>query len=73
MFYMGLPLKTVWKLWLVQTAVTRQLSLTEARYKGHIAYLLQYLHWLLVHFQAQFKVLLIITYIAIYSLGSDSI
>ena len=63
---MGLPLKSVRKLQLVQRVAAR--LLTGASYKGHTTPLLKQLHWLPVRFQAQFKVL-VMTYKALYGSG----
>ena len=51
--YVGLPLKTVRKLQLVQNAVAR--LITEIRRFEYIRLTLACLHWLPVHFQARFK------------------
>ena len=58
--YIEVLLKTVQKLQLVQNAAFR--LLTKANYRQHAMLLLQPLNWLLVYFQAQFKVL-VITYL----------
>ena len=66
--YVGLPLKSVRKLQLVQRAAAR--LLTGAGYREHTTPLLKQLHWLPVHFWAQFKVL-VMTYRALYSSASS--
>ncbi|KAF7247075.1 putative RNA-directed DNA polymerase from transposon BS [Varanus komodoensis] len=64
--YMGLPLKTVWILQLVQNRAARLLTGT-GRYV-HMTPVLRQLHWLPIEVQAQFKVL-VMTYKALNSLG----
>ena len=60
MLYVGLPLENVRKLQKVNQS-------TVAGYREHITPLLQQLHWLLTHFQAKFKVL-VLTYKALNGL-----
>ncbi|KAF7234923.1 hypothetical protein EYD10_18203, partial [Varanus komodoensis] len=64
--YMGLPLKTVWILQLVQNRAARLLTGT-GRYV-HMTPVLRQLHWLPVEVRAQFKVL-VMTYTALNGLG----
>uniref|UniRef100_A0A803SXZ5 Reverse transcriptase domain-containing protein n=1 Tax=Anolis carolinensis TaxID=28377 RepID=A0A803SXZ5_ANOCA len=53
--YVGLPLKTVQKLQLVQWEAAK--LITRVAYREHITPLLRQLHWLPISYQAQFKVL----------------
>uniref|UniRef100_A0A803TAT9 Reverse transcriptase domain-containing protein n=1 Tax=Anolis carolinensis TaxID=28377 RepID=A0A803TAT9_ANOCA len=53
--YMGLPLKTVWKLQLVKQEAAR--LLTGAAYRKRTTPLLRQLHWLQISYRARFKVL----------------
>ncbi|XP_061442164.1 cytochrome c oxidase subunit NDUFA4 isoform X1 [Rhineura floridana] len=55
--YVGIPLKTVRKLQLIQNAAAR--LLTNSRRRDHITPVLFDLHWLPVVFRAQFKVLVL--------------
>ncbi|KAF7249253.1 putative RNA-directed DNA polymerase from transposon BS, partial [Varanus komodoensis] len=64
--YVGLPLKTVWILQLVQNRAARLLTGT-GRYV-HMTPVLRQLHWLPTEVRAQFKVL-VMTYKALNSLG----
>ncbi|KAF7239825.1 Ran-binding protein 17 [Varanus komodoensis] len=64
--YVGLPLKTVWILQMVQNGAARML-LGTGRY-SHITPVLFQLHWLPIEVRAQFKVL-VITYKALNGLG----
>ncbi|XP_053106346.1 uncharacterized protein LOC128325025 [Hemicordylus capensis] len=64
--YVGLPLKNIRKLQLVQNAAARVLS-GAARWE-HIIPILKELHWLSVHFRVQFKVL-VLTFKALNGLG----
>ncbi|KAF7240874.1 putative RNA-directed DNA polymerase from transposon BS [Varanus komodoensis] len=64
--YVGLPLKTVWILQLVQNRAARLLTGT-GRY-AHMTPVLRQLHWLPIEVRAQFKVL-VITYKALNGLG----
>ncbi|KAF7238810.1 hypothetical protein EYD10_14545 [Varanus komodoensis] len=64
--YVGLPLKTVWILQLVQNRAARLLTGT-GRYV-HMTPVLCQLHWLPIEVRAQFKVL-VMTYKALNSLG----
>ncbi|KAF7250062.1 Receptor-type tyrosine-protein phosphatase gamma, partial [Varanus komodoensis] len=64
--YVGLPLKTVWILQLVQNRAARLLTGT-GRYV-HMTPVLRQLHWLPIEVRAQFKVL-VMTYNALNSLG----
>ncbi|KAF7251550.1 hypothetical protein EYD10_03015 [Varanus komodoensis] len=64
--YVGLPLKTVWILQMVQNRAARFLMRT-GRY-SHITPVLYQLHWLPIEVWAQFKVL-VITYKALNGLG----
>ncbi|KAF7238948.1 N-terminal EF-hand calcium-binding protein 3 [Varanus komodoensis] len=64
--YMGLPLKTVQTLQLVQNRAARLLTGT-GRY-AHMTPVLRQLHWLPIEARAQFKVL-VMTYKALNSLG----
>lgn len=51
--YVGPPLKTVWECLLVKHEADRMLM--GSRRLEHVTPLLCHLHWLPVHFQAQFK------------------
>uniref|UniRef100_A0A803TC32 Reverse transcriptase domain-containing protein n=1 Tax=Anolis carolinensis TaxID=28377 RepID=A0A803TC32_ANOCA len=53
--YVGLPLKTVWKLQLVQWEAAR--LITGAAFRERTTPLLRQLHWLPISYRAQFKVL----------------
>uniref|UniRef100_A0A803SZI2 ribonuclease H n=1 Tax=Anolis carolinensis TaxID=28377 RepID=A0A803SZI2_ANOCA len=64
--YVGLPLKTVRKLQLVQRTAAR--FLTGANYRARSTPLSKELHWLPLTFQAQFKVQ-VLTYKALNGLG----
>ncbi|KAF7243358.1 Collagen alpha-1(XXIV) chain [Varanus komodoensis] len=64
--YVGLPLKTVWILQLVQNRAARLLTGT-GRYV-HMTPVLRQLHWLPIEVRAQFKVL-VMTYKALNGLG----
>uniref|UniRef100_A0A803SWN1 Reverse transcriptase domain-containing protein n=1 Tax=Anolis carolinensis TaxID=28377 RepID=A0A803SWN1_ANOCA len=64
--YVGLPLKTVRKLQLVQRSAAR--LLTGAAYRERSTPLFKQLHWLPIIFRAQFKVQ-VITYKALNGLG----
>ncbi|XP_061473759.1 uncharacterized protein LOC133380462 [Rhineura floridana] len=64
--YVGLPLKTVRKLQLVQNAAAR--LLTRIKRSKHITPVLARLHWLPICFRARFKVL-VLTYKALYGAG----
>ncbi|XP_061484291.1 cilia- and flagella-associated protein 95 isoform X2 [Rhineura floridana] len=64
--YVGLPLKTVWKLQLVQNAAARLIR--NSRRRDHITPVLEDLHWLPVVYRAQFKVL-VLTFKALYGFG----
>ncbi|XP_061474960.1 small ribosomal subunit protein uS7 isoform X1 [Rhineura floridana] len=64
--YVGLPLKTVRKLQLVQNAAARLLMWT--RRSAHITPVLARLHWLPICFRARFKVL-VLTYKALHGMG----
>ncbi|KAF7237340.1 Zinc finger protein 79 [Varanus komodoensis] len=64
--YVGLPLKTVWILQLVQNGAARLLTGT-GRYV-HVTPVLCQLHWLPIEVRAQFKVL-VMTYKALNGLG----
>ncbi|KAF7248857.1 Phosphatase and actin regulator 3, partial [Varanus komodoensis] len=64
--YMGLPLKTVRILQMVQNRAAR--LLTGTGHYSHITPVLYQLHWLPIEVQAQFKVL-VITYKALNGLG----
>ena len=64
--YVGLPLRLMWKLQMVQNAVARLLS--GMRKHKHISSTLAALHWLPIHFCIDFKVLMI-TYKPLNSLG----
>lgn len=66
MLYIGLPLKSIWKLQLVQNAAMRVVS--SARYITHLTSLLCELHWLVMGFQVQFK-MLAVTFKALHDLG----
>ena len=66
MLYVGLPLKSVWKLPLIQNATAG--LLTGNDYKKHVTFLLQQLHRLPVCLWAPFKVMVIIVYKATCSL-----
>uniref|UniRef100_R4GD80 Reverse transcriptase domain-containing protein n=1 Tax=Anolis carolinensis TaxID=28377 RepID=R4GD80_ANOCA len=61
-FYVGLPLKTVWKLQLVQHAAAK--LITGMTYRERTTPLLSQLHWLPICYRAQFKVL-VLTYKAL--------
>ena len=63
---MGLPLKLMWKLQVVQNAAAR--LLTGVRKYQHISPILATLHWLSIRFRIDFKVLML-TYKALNSLG----
>ena len=63
---MGLPLKLMWKLQVVQNAAVR--LLTGVRKYQRISPTLAALHWLPIHFRVYFKVLML-TYKALNSLG----
>ena len=64
--YMGLPLRLMWKLQMVQIVVAR--LLTGMRKHQHISPALAALHWLPVCFCIDFKVLMM-TYKALNDLG----
>ena len=64
--YVGLPLRLMRKLQMVQNAAARPLSGT--RKYQHISYILAALHWLPIHFRIDFKVLMM-TYKALNGLG----
>ncbi|XP_061451815.1 uncharacterized protein LOC133369973 [Rhineura floridana] len=64
--YVGLPLKTVRKLQLVQNAAARLIAGTKR--SEHVTPILAGLHWLPVRFRAQFKVL-VLTYKALHGTG----
>lgn len=64
--YVGLPSRMTRKLQLVQNAAAW--LLTGSRWFDSVEPLLQQLHWLLIHFQSQFKVL-ILTLKALHCLG----
>ena len=64
--YMGLPLRLMRKLQMVQNVVVR--LLTGVRKHQHISPTLAALHWLPVHFHIYFKVLML-TYKALNGLG----
>ncbi|KAF7249427.1 Galectin-related protein, partial [Varanus komodoensis] len=64
--YVGLPLKTVWILQMVQNRAAR--LLTGTGHYSHITPVLFQLHWLPIEVRAQFK-LLVITYKALNGLG----
>uniref|UniRef100_A0A803TEJ9 Reverse transcriptase domain-containing protein n=1 Tax=Anolis carolinensis TaxID=28377 RepID=A0A803TEJ9_ANOCA len=64
--YVGLPLKTAWKLQLVQRSAAR--LLTGANYRARSMPLFKELHWLPFTFRTQFKVQ-VITYKALNGLG----
>ncbi|XP_053100645.1 uncharacterized protein LOC128322765 [Hemicordylus capensis] len=64
--FVGLPLKNIWKLQLVQNAAARVLS--GAAWWEHITPILKELHWLPVCFRVQFKVL-VLTFNALNGLG----
>ncbi|XP_061485295.1 uncharacterized protein LOC133385720 isoform X1 [Rhineura floridana] len=64
--YVGLPLKIVRKLQLVQNAAAR--LLTRTRRSAHITPVLARLHWLPICFRAKFKVL-VLTYKALHGMG----
>ncbi|KAF7235274.1 hypothetical protein EYD10_17889 [Varanus komodoensis] len=64
--YMGLPLKTVWILQMVQNRAARFLTRTGCYF--HITLVLYQFHWLPIKVRAQFRVL-VITYKALNGLG----
>ena len=64
--YVGLPLRLMQKLQMVQNAVARLLS--GVRKQQHISPTLAALHWLPIHFYIDFKVLMM-TYKALNGLG----
>ncbi|XP_061473928.1 uncharacterized protein LOC133380529 [Rhineura floridana] len=64
--YVGLPLKMVRKLQLVQNAAARLLTRTNR--SSHITPVLARLHWLPICFRARFKVL-VLTYKALHGVG----
>lgn len=68
-FYMGLPLETTWKLQLVQKAAA---TLPDAvAFRTYMNHVLKQLHWLPVHFRAQFKVLML-AFKALNGIGPNS-
>ena len=64
--YVGLPLKTTWKVQLVQNAAARLLA--GSSYRDHITPVLKELHWLPIRFRLEFKVL-VMTFKALNGLG----
>lgn len=64
--YVGLPLKMAWKLQLVQNAAAYVIA--GARWLNSVRPLLRLLHWLLLCFQTEFKVL-VFTFKALYGSG----
>ena len=64
--YMGLPLRLMWKLQMVQNAAAR--LLTEVKRYQHISPTLAVLHWLPICFRIDFKVLKM-TYKSLNGLG----
>lgn len=64
--YMGLPLKSIWRLQLAQSAVAQSISRTPRM--APVTPLLRKLHWLLVCFWVEFKEL-VITFKTVHGLG----